>query len=188
MTTAGPNGSGTQASVSGGGTSAWGTPSAAATENGTGTEYDATADASETLKLTNFGFSIPAGATINGITVRVKRKRMSSGANMHDALIKLYKAGTLVGSNKADTGTRWPTTFTFATYGSSSDLWGTTWSYSDINNSGFGVGIEGSLDIATSDNGNVDFADISIDYTAGGGSTKVRRSMSLRSGSRGVIE
>ena len=128
------------------------------------------------LKCTNFGFSIPGGATIDGIEVAIERKAsVQSGVFwVRDFTVKLYKAGTIVGTDKADTGLKWPTSDTDKTYGSSSDLWGETWSNSDINNSGFGIGIK----VATIGGGNpkdpnvtafIDWIRITVYYTTGGG-------------------
>src|SRR5205085_1868380 len=55
-----------------------------------------------------------------------------------DNNVQLLKAGSAVGSSYADTSTHYPTTETGVNYGGISDLWGTTWSQSDINNSNFG--------------------------------------------------
>jgi hypothetical protein len=96
------------------------------------------------LEETNFGFSIPSGATILGIVASVPR--YASG-EAQDAHVYLVKAGTYqngVGQVKANAG-YWPSSSQAAIYGSAGDLWGNTWAYSDINNSGFGVGIEVEL-------------------------------------------
>jgi hypothetical protein len=96
---------------------------------------------SGTIKVTNFNFGalIPAGATIVGITVDVV-KRGTVNFDSVDTTVQLTKDGsTGVGANKAS-GTTWnPTTFTTSTYGSSSDLWSTTLSYSDVTASTFGL-------------------------------------------------
>src|SRR5204863_304279 len=44
------------------------------------------------LKLTNFGFSIPAGSTITGVTVAVERIKTGSSQDVRDASVKLVKA------------------------------------------------------------------------------------------------
>lgn len=59
-------------------------------------------------------------------------------ANVKDITVQLLKAGTLVGNNKAD-ATAWSTIFATTTYGGAADLWGTTWTYADINNANFGL-------------------------------------------------
>ena len=92
------------------------------------------------LKATNFGFSIPSGATINGILVEVE-KQLSYICK--DSEVKIIKAdGTIGTTNKADTITNWPSFGnTYVSYGGSSDLWGETWDDTKINDVDFGVAI-----------------------------------------------
>lgn len=109
-------------------------------------ETYATATASGTanshyLKAVSYGGAIDSGATILGIKVIAKKFRNggTTGA-IRDAIVRLYKAGTLTGDDKADTATNWATADDTFAYGGASDLWGTTWTPSDINNANFGVG------------------------------------------------
>jgi hypothetical protein len=116
------------------------------------------------LKIQGLGFAIPAGATVTGIEADIYR--VANRLGVSDVLVKLLKAGTPVGSNKALSG-NWPT-FSYPllafglpdphqylvpsgsapaagvekVYGSSSDLWGTTWTPTDINDSTFGIEIQ----------------------------------------------
>lgn len=89
------------------------------------------------LKATNFGFSIPSDAIIEGIVVGIERRCIYSNSAL-DATVKLVKNNVIVGTNNASSA-YWPSSSTVASYGSSSDLWGETWTYSDINSSNFGV-------------------------------------------------
>lgn len=89
------------------------------------------------LTATNFGFSIPATATITGITVEIER-RSSLNGHIFDNGLRLLKGGVEVGSNYAS-ATQWPTMDTYMSYGGCSDLWGTTWTPADINASNFGL-------------------------------------------------
>ena len=61
-----------------------------------------------------------------------------------DNSVYLLKANVLVGDNKAPTATSWPTSDTYVSYGNSTDLWGTTWTLSDINNTNFGAALSAS--------------------------------------------
>ena len=89
------------------------------------------------LQGSGYGFEIPAGATIQGITVVINR--MSDHSATRDDRISLVKGSSVQTANKFS-ASDWPVnTFSTATYGGPGDLWGTTWSASDINNSGFGV-------------------------------------------------
>ena len=103
---------------------------------------------SEALIGTVFGLSIPGGATIQGITASFNR-RVSSVVSFfcNTNYVQLYKAGNPVGSLK-NSSTSWTTTTTPESYGSATDLWGTTWTPSDINNSGFGFAIAATLNFA----------------------------------------
>lgn len=96
------------------------------------------------LKATNFGFAIPTGATINGVLVEVEKHSNSyvSGQDYNrDYSIQLVKGGVISSDNKADTATDWPDTDSYISYGSSSDLWGETWTAEDINDIDFGIAL-----------------------------------------------
>ncbi len=55
-----------------------------------------------------------------------------------DSELYLLKNGVIVGTNHANTDP-WELTQSYVSYGGPLDLWGTTWSYSDINNANFGT-------------------------------------------------
>ncbi len=90
-----------------------------------------------TLTVSGFGFAIPAGSIIRGITVNLIRKASVAGT-IQDANMYLTKAGAQTGTNHAIAGT-WGTSNTTKTYGTASDLWGAAWTAADIDNAGFGV-------------------------------------------------
>ena len=94
-----------------------------------------TSPGSAQLQWTGFGFSVPSDATIDGIVFEVYRSS-TAPAFSTDTLVKLLKAGTAVGTDKANSGAL---TTGIATYGSSTDLWGTTWTPTDINDANFGA-------------------------------------------------
>jgi len=111
------------------------------------------------LDATNFGFSIPAGATIDGVVVEIEY----NGAKATDALVQLIQGGTPAGTNNS-VGAAIPATDTINTYGSSSDKWGSTWTVADITASNFGVAYAA---ISTGQNSDVsvDFIRITVHYT-----------------------
>ena len=176
--------SGTAGNDSSVGTVAWTNPSNAVGHQTTAraTFTHAGNATSQYLKLTNFGFSIPSTATINGIQVSILRVSTSfyqpapkyAQVSVFDNSVTLYKAGTAAGTAKTVAG-NWPNiSNTPQPYGSSVDLWGTTWAYSDINNSGFGVGISASLvlgGLASAGTGTVYYAGITVYYTTSSGSS-----------------
>ncbi|MEK7137172.1 MAG: VWA domain-containing protein, partial [Patescibacteria group bacterium] len=92
---------------------------------------------SDRLYATGFNFVIPASATITGIQVEYEVSVEPFG---HFNSIRLVKGGNLVGGDTGDQPNISPNgTDLIFTFGGSSDLWGTSWTPSDINNAGFGV-------------------------------------------------
>jgi len=97
------------------------------------------------LKATGFGFSIPAEATIDGIQVDVERNAGNTSL-VRDNSVRLVKSdGTIGGADKSAAGA-WPSSDASITYGNSTDLWGLTWTYSDINSANFGFVISAKHD------------------------------------------
>ena len=96
------------------------------------------------LKATNFGFNIPAGSTINGILIEIEKSFIEAVDTIaHDNEVKIVKSDGIIGVvNKALAG-NWTITDAYYPYGASSDLWGETWSASDINDIDFGVVLSG---------------------------------------------
>ena len=94
------------------------------------------------LKATNFGFSIPSGATITGILVEIEKYKRSSEpyVDVRDSEVKIVKSDGSIGTtNRADTVSQWPTSEDYVSYGASDDLWGETWTKDDINHANFGA-------------------------------------------------
>ena len=56
-----------------------------------------------------------------------------------DISVYLQKNSVNTGINQASTMVFWPTTDEYVMYGGPAYLWGTTWDYTDINNTGFGA-------------------------------------------------
>lgn len=136
MASEGPNSPGTLANNTVWPGNAWSNPTNAASSDDSRASATVGPDDTNYLKATNFGFSIPTGATIDGIVVEVERScAVANDATERRAL--LVKAGTVVGSDKS-IGTGIPATDTYKTYGGAADLWGTTWTAAEVNNSGFG--------------------------------------------------
>ncbi len=123
------------------------------------------------LQATNYGFSIPAGATINGVEVFINRTgQQSAGFGFRDEHVFLVKGGVIqTGSDKAHTGSNWPTSFAAATYGSASDVWGQIsppLTPADVNSANFGVAlvVHSNLVISTL-TATVDYVQIRVTYT-----------------------
>jgi hypothetical protein len=146
-------GTGTDTTGTGAGTIAWnnnGTTSTAGNITTPGTPYAVSNDvgsgqSTHYLTATNDNMGIPSDATITGIQVDINRSSSGSSAPlMRDNVVRLQVNGSLFGTNKAITGTDWPTTLTKQTYGGKNDLWGdtnppTTLTPANINLANFGV-------------------------------------------------
>jgi hypothetical protein len=119
------------------------------------------------LIATGFGFSIPSFATVLGIFVTVVRGDIGGTLSINNALAQLLKAGVGAGSNKdGPVGSAWGVPPEVQSYGSGSDLWGTTWLPSDINNATFGFQLQAKdTDPSASDVAGVDFVGLSVTYS-----------------------
>jgi hypothetical protein len=135
----------------------------ASSNNVYATNSIAGAGSSPNLDATSFGFAIPADATINGIVVNVERKA-ATASRVSDTDVLMLKAGAAVGTDKAVAGT-WTTTDAVRTYGTSSDLWGTTWTPAEVNAGNFGLRFKAQATSGTAVVASVDLIEIVIYYT-----------------------
>jgi hypothetical protein len=120
------------------------------------------------LKLTNFGFTIPATATITGVLLQIERSVDATTISIQDNIVKLVKGGTVVGSNKS-TAEDWTTTDIDVAYGGQDDLWGTTLTYADVNASNFGVVISAKRTAGTgTSTAQIDYAVLTVYYVTTG--------------------
>jgi hypothetical protein len=152
------------------GTVAWASPSSAITSDSVYASASMASTAvSHYLTVTNFGFTIPAGSTINGITAEVQENSAtSSKGTVVDNSVLAVKGGVVGGTSQA-TATTWPAANSFVTYGGASNLWGQTWTPSDINSNGFGIGISAKNVKAGSGAtlaANIDYVRVTVSYTA----------------------
>ena len=117
------------------------------------------------LQCTNFGFTIPAGATIDGITVNIERK--SGATNTGDRRVRIVKAGTR-GSADLATGTGYPAADTVEAHGGSTQLWSETWTAADINSANFGaaLSVEKTSNTGGARTVSVDHIQIVVSYTS----------------------
>ncbi len=124
------------------------------------------------LRATGYSFAIPPTATIGGIRLTIGRwsTNQSGTVRFRDNEVKLVKAGTIVGSNKANAGVDWPSAEAAFTYGTTTDLWGTTWTAADINNANFGAVLSGlnATGSGLTYTGHVDYMQITVTYTLPG--------------------
>ena len=101
---------------------------------------------SNLLIPTNWGFSvgnganqIPSNAIINGIEVEIKMK--GSNNSMRDYVIQLRKNSSTSSNDLSRTNSAWPQTLSYVKFGSSTNLWGLSWTAAEIAASTFGVEI-----------------------------------------------
>lgn len=113
-------------------------------------------------------FTIPAGATINGITVTVESDDNNSGP-ADDENILIIKGGSTTGTDQDKGVDNWPQSLNTQSWGGTSELWGTTWTVSEINATNFGVSIRIEQVENAFTQPTIDYVQISIDYTPGGG-------------------
>jgi hypothetical protein len=136
------NGSTTTNSAIAGSTSAWSNTGNAlifdAAFSNNASDLPVTDQYTDYLVVTNFGFSISPLASITGIQVRVTR--FEDNSKVLDYRLRLVKAGT-IGTVDRISGVVWPAVNTTRVYGTSSDLWGDTWTDADVNSAAFGVAI-----------------------------------------------
>ena len=174
MATQGPNSPGTMADDATVGTVAWTTPDNAKVSDNIYTTAVMTVNVnnhpSHYLVATNFGFSIPTGATINGILVEFERYKNAGGIT--DNIVKLVKGGVISGNDKANTladawgaGSGNERYDPYPSSGASTDLWGLTLTPSDINASNFGVAISAEYTGGTTGTALVDHIRITVYYT-----------------------
>lgn len=96
---------------------------------------------SDLLRSYDFGLNIPSSKTINGIRVNVIG--FADNANyMTPYYVILRKNFTTAATKTWDTVTYFSNSISTLSYGGGSDLWGTTWTPTDLNSSGFGVDIQ----------------------------------------------
>lgn len=118
---------------------------------------------SEYLYATNFGFSVPSGATIEGIVARFFRYGMGT---VTDAEIWLLVDGETIGTgDNKSAGATWAGTETPDGIGGASDTWGFTLDHADVNHVNFGVALK--CESAAGATAIVDAIEISVHYSGG---------------------
>jgi hypothetical protein len=150
----------------------WGNPTRIVADDGSYTNAVIQNTYTEYLVSAQTGnlFTIPSNASIKGIVVEYQAYYGDAGATIQDKDVYLTKSATgtttAVGDDKG-TQTWTVTTPTVQTYGSATDLWGTTWTPAEINSADFGVMISAS---GTGANTNIyiDYVKITVYYQVSG--------------------
>ena len=163
--TSGPNNGSTLGTSSYGTNNSWSnTSNASSSDDSYATVSVNDGESSEYLTITNFGFGIPSGATIDGIEVFIEKHGQSS--KIKDASVKLIQGGVISGTDHVLSPSWGSSDFT-DTYGTSTDLWGLTLTDVDINASDFGVAfaIEKSSNGGGNKTASIDDIIITVNYT-----------------------
>ncbi|GIW43380.1 MAG: hypothetical protein KatS3mg077_0662 [Candidatus Binatia bacterium] len=150
-----------------GSSASWSQPnSAGASDNSYATaNFGSTTDGAYTswLFCSQYGFSLPSNAVVQGIQVDVERRQGAAGATGVDKSVKTG-LGSAQSADRASVDP-WPSVDTVKTYGGPTDLWGRTWSPADINASTFGVAIAGAQSGATPPQLLVDSIQVTVFYS-----------------------
>lgn len=145
-----------------GSVNAWTTPSNAGALDSAYSQA-AGIGATEYLKATAFGFTLPSDAVVLGILAEINRFRAVDPVT--DARVRLVRAGTVEATDKS-TGAAWSVSSAYVSFGSASDLWGASWSASEINAAGFGCAFAATLSTVDAVAA-VDHIRITVTYASG---------------------
>ena len=126
---------------------------------------------SELASISNYGFSIPTNAVVNGIMVEISKRVNSPVSDIRDSIVQLMNGGVPAGSNYASPA-QWPMPFTYVTYGGLTDLWNTTWTPADINAANFGVQLQ-ITNGAYDQTAQVDHVRVTVYYTTPAGLSEI---------------
>lgn len=116
---------------------AWANPGNITADDGTNAAVVIfSATTSDRLRASNFGLSVPAGATIDGIEIQAQLNN-SFGNAVWD-YVNVGKDNSTLGTAK-DPNVALTATVTNYTQGGPSDLWGLSWTVAEVNASTFQV-------------------------------------------------
>jgi hypothetical protein len=112
-----------------------------------------------------FGFTVPAGSTIDGILVEVNRRSIIANSGVDRSVRLTNNAGARhpTGDNKAS-ATVWGTSAATVSYGGAADTWNAGLTVADINDADWGVRFQAQANIANADIG-VAWMRVTITYT-----------------------
>ncbi|NOU29800.1 MAG: hypothetical protein HOO96_17995 [Polyangiaceae bacterium] len=113
------------------------------------------------LRTSGYGATLPARSIVRGFVVQVTRKA-SFKDEIGDQSIAMVKAG-VPGTGKVAQGS-WGTTLDTITYGSPTELWGTTWTPADVNATDLGVAIAARGLPAADETASVDAVTLTVHY------------------------
>jgi hypothetical protein len=109
-------------------------------------------ETTEYLRASDFGFAVPPGATIRGVTAEIEHKHDDQGSQFTAAINSarlIGPGGSLIGAAKSDSMPL-PKVDAYRNLGNAQDLWGAALTPAIVNDPGFGlaisyVGTQGSI-------------------------------------------
>jgi hypothetical protein len=136
--------------------------------SGSGTSTSCTSTAKDKHRFFNYGFSIPTGATIAGIEVRLDA-RADNTAGAPKMCVQLSWDGGTTWTAAKSTATLGTSMSTF-TLGSPTDTWGRTWSSANLADANFRVRV---IDVSSSTSRDffLDWVAVRVTHSGGGGPT-----------------
>lgn len=116
------------------------------------------------LMASNFGFTIPGSATIDGVKAEILRMS-STSPNVKDTIVQIMTTGNY-GTNHADPSAWTPSPLNIA-YGDSTDVWGLTLTPDSVNHVDFGfrIMIRNGSPVVTFAPSSVDHIQMTVYYT-----------------------
>jgi len=132
--------------------------------SGSGTSTSCTSTAKDKHRFFNYGFSIPTGATVAGIEVRLDARADSTASSPRMCVQLSWDGGTTWTAAKA-TGTLSTSMNTF-TLGSGADTWGRAWSPANFADANFRVRV---INVASSTSRDffLDWVAVRVTYSEG---------------------
>ena len=152
------------------------------TDSGTNTNTGCTNTGKDRHRFYNYGFTIPSGATINGIEVRLDA-RVDSTTGAPKICIQLSWNGGATWTTAKQTATLGTAMATF-TLGTATDTWGRTWSLSEFSDTNFRVRV---IDVAsnTARDFTLDWVAVRVHYAGGAPTAPTITSTPVTTGSVG---
>ena len=123
------------------------------------------------FRVSSFGFGLSGLAVIDGIEYRPRLLLQSTGNVIRDGAttnndgMKAGKTTTAVVGAGRGTAAFWPATATVVPYGTPTDLWGTTWTPSEINDNGFSTYHSQERTSFSFTNGRVEYVEVTVHFT-----------------------
>lgn len=134
------------------------------TDSGSGTSTNCTSSEKDKHRFYNYGFSLPSGATVNGVEVRLDA-RVDSQVGSPMMCVQLSWDGGTTWTTTKSTSTL-STTETSFILGGTADTWGRSWSSTNFSNTNFRVRV---INVAsnTSRDFSLDWVGVKVHYSGG---------------------